>query len=108
MTVRVFVDPTNPTRIDLNNKIDPKNGVRYLGSAWRDPGTGRWLCLAAVGTLCVVEVRLVVSGEGVPSTSDPEHETTLCLVGRKGDPVPDITMCKGDGDMLAAAGSEDA
>jgi len=69
MTVRAFTDPRDPTRIDLHDKIDPTTGVRYLGHAWREPHTGRWLCLADVGALCVVEVQLV--DLDVP-TSDPE------------------------------------
>ena len=64
MTVRAFIDRRDPTRIDLHNKIDPKTGVRYLGHAWRDAATGRWLCLAAIGALCIVEVRLIINGDG--------------------------------------------
>jgi hypothetical protein len=90
MTVRAFMDSADPLRIDLNNKIDPKNGVRYLGSAWFDLVTGRWMCLADVGALCVVEVRLIVSGEGIPSTSDPEQPTTLRLV-ETADDSADVT-----------------
>ena len=74
MTVRAFMDPKDPTRIDVNHKIDPKTGVRYLGSAWCDVATGRWLCLADVGALCLVEVRLIVSGEG-EAAPDSENGT---------------------------------
>jgi hypothetical protein len=73
VTVRAFIDRRDPTRIDVNNKIDPKTGVRYLGQAWCDVLTGRWLCLAdVVGALCLVEVRLVIDGEA-PATSDPKE-----------------------------------
>jgi hypothetical protein len=75
VTVRAFIDRDNPLRIDLHNKIDPKTGVRYIGSAWRDAASGRWLCLADVGALCVVEARIIVDGEaetsiGVRPTGD--------------------------------------
>ena len=70
MTVRAYMDRKDLTRIDVNNKIDPKTGVRYLGYAWCDVATGRWLCLADVGALCVVEVRLVVDGEATTPIGD--------------------------------------
>lgn len=70
MTVRAVHDRNDPTRIHLHNKIDPKTGVRYLGHAWCDLTTGRWLCLADVGALCVVEVRLVVDGEVLTPIGD--------------------------------------
>lgn len=71
MTVRSFIDRRDPRRIDLHNKIYPKTGVRYLGQAWlRDDG--RWLCLADVGALCVVEIQLVIDEEAAP-TSDPKE-----------------------------------
>lgn len=73
MTVHAFMDLGDPLRIDLDNKIDPTNGVRYIGHAWFDLVSGRWLCLADVGALCVVEVRLV---DGASPTSDPK-ETML-------------------------------
>ena len=81
MTVRAFADRGDPTRIDLHNKIDPKTGVRYLGSAWCDVATGRWLCLADVGSLCVVEVRLIVSGEGeaAPASEDGTPELRIVV-----------------------------
>lgn len=53
MTVRAFSNRLDPTRIDLDNKIDPRTGIRYLGQAWRDPTTDGWLCLADVGAMCV-------------------------------------------------------
>ena len=59
MTVHAFLDRRDPTRVDLHNKIDPKTGVRYIGHAWCDVLTGRWLCLADVGALCVVEIQVV-------------------------------------------------
>jgi hypothetical protein len=81
VTVRAFMEANDPTRIDLHNKIDLKTGVRYLGRAWCDVATGRWLCLADVGALCVVEVRLIVSGEAsTPPTSDPKGRPELRIV----------------------------
>jgi hypothetical protein len=71
MTVQAFRDKNDPLRIDLHNKIDPKTGVRYLGHAWCDLWTGRWLCLADVGALCVVEVTLV--DLPAPPPSDPKE-----------------------------------
>jgi hypothetical protein len=68
MTVRAFIDKRDPTRVDLHNKIDPQTGVRYLGHAWRDVFGDRWFCMADVGALCVVEVKLVDD----PATSDPK------------------------------------
>lgn len=79
MTVRAFVEGMNPARIDLDGKIDPKTGVRYLGRAWRNNATGRWLCLADVGALCVVEVRLVIDG-GAENPLDPDAPSALRLV----------------------------
>lgn len=70
MTVRAFIENADPTRIDLDNKIDPKTGVRYLGQAWQDVATGRWLCLADVGALCIVEVRLIVDGNALTPIGD--------------------------------------
>ena len=93
MTVHAFADRGDPTRIDLHNKIDPETGVRYLGSAWCDVATGRWLCLADVGSLCVVEVRLIISGEGeaAPDSEDGTHELRIVVdnekpEGRTSDP----------------------
>lgn len=77
MTVRAFIENKDSTRIDLHNKIDPTTGVRYLGRAWCDLFTGRWLCLADVGALCVVEVRLVVDGKA----SSPAGVTAPMGVG---------------------------
>ena len=45
-------------------------GGGNLGHAWCDLSTGRWLCLADVGALCVVEVRLVVDGEAATPVGD--------------------------------------
>ena len=73
MTVRAFIENKDPTRIDLHNKIDPKTGVRYLGHAWCDRWTGRWLCMADVGALCVVEVQLVDDPEPPPSSDLKEN-----------------------------------
>lgn len=70
MTVRAFMDRADPTRIDLDNKIDRETGVRYLGRAWCDVATGKWLCLADCGALCVEEVKLVDTTQA--ETSDPE------------------------------------
>ena len=73
MTVRAFIENKDPTRIDLHNKIDQKTGVRYLGHAWRDRWSGRWLCMADVGALCIVEVQLVDDPEPPPPPSDPKE-----------------------------------
>ena len=83
MTVHAFADRGDPTRIDLHNKIDPKAGIRYLGRAWCDVATGRWLCLADVGALCVVEIRLVVDGEAATPIGD---------VTPAGDDAPAMTV----------------
>jgi len=64
VTVRAFIESKDPTRIDLNNKIDPKTGVRYLGHAW--------FCMADVGALCVVEVKLVDDPEATPPSDSKE------------------------------------
>ncbi len=89
MTVRTYTDPKDPTSIDLHNKIDLATGLRYLGRVWRDLATGRWLCLADVGALCVVEVRLVIGGEANdPPTSDPDAQPSLRIVD---DPMTSTT-----------------
>jgi hypothetical protein len=80
VTVRAFVNPTDPTTIDLHNKIDPRHAVRYLGRAWRDVATGRWLCLADVGALCVVEVRLIINGESEASPHAPGRAPLFVVV----------------------------
>ena len=72
MTVGAFQDRSDPLSIDLHNKVDPTNGVRYIGKAWCDLFTGRWLCLADVGALCVVEIKLV-DDPAPPATSDPKE-----------------------------------
>jgi len=72
VTVRAFIESKDPTRIDLNNKIDPKTGVRYLGHAWFDLWTGKWFCMADVGALCVVEVKLVDDPEATPPSDSKE------------------------------------
>jgi hypothetical protein len=79
MTVRAYMTG-DPTRIDLSNKIDPESGLRYLGSAWRDPGTGQWLCMADAGALCVVEVWITLDGESPPSHVTPESSPKLHLI----------------------------
>ena len=74
MTVRAFMDRRDPTQIDLHNKIDPNTGIRYIGRAWSDL-SGRWFCMADLGALCVVEIKLV--GDPDPpaplATSDPKE-----------------------------------
>lgn len=67
MTVWATFDRSNPLEIDLHNKIDPKTGIRYLGHAWCDLWTGRWLCMADNGALCIVEAKLVVDGKAKTS-----------------------------------------
>ena len=69
MTVRAFMDRRDPT-IDLHNKIDPGTGIRYIGRAWSDL-SGRWFCMADLGALCVVEIKLV--GDPLATTSDPKE-----------------------------------
>lgn len=86
MTVWTTIDRAKPMEVDLHNKIDPKTGIRYLGHAWCDLWTGRWLCMADNGALCIVEVKLVVDGDaGTPIGVRPpsDNAPVMSAVERK-------------------------